>query len=223
MPNLSLESMQALPSKRSADTLADLERLAAAGTETELDLLALVGAESFRQAERRGNFHLVARGSGMHFADDLFELLSHSALFSGLTHAEVRLLGEVMRVYDAPAGQTLITEGDQGDFMLLLMTGCMEVVRTGPHGFPNRIAMAWPGQTLGEMSMIDGMPRFASCVTRETCRVGVIGRRAMLALLQQQPSLGNKVLLKMVSMLSERLRATSSKLVDCIETCQLHQ
>lgn len=191
--------------------------------DAELELLAAEGAASFRRAEKQGGFMLLARGSGTFFSDDLYELLSHSPLFSGLSMAEVRVLGEVIRVYDAPAGQTLIAEGDQGDFMLLLMSGRIEVVRADQHGLPSRIAMAHPGQTLGEMSMIDGRPRFASCVTHEPCRVAVLGRRAMLAVLRKKPGLGNKVLLRMVSMLSERLRSTSARLVDCMEAGRLHQ
>ncbi|MDO4682809.1 MAG: cyclic nucleotide-binding domain-containing protein [Lautropia sp.] len=188
----------------------------------DLDLLAATGAESFRRAETRGGFHLVARGSGLHFVDDLHDLLSHAALFAGLSLADVQLLGSIMRVYEAPAQQTLIHEGDPGDFMLLLMSGSMEVVRADEHGFPNRIALAHPGQTLGEMSMIDGMPRFASCQTLTPCRVGVLGRKAMLTLLQRETALGNKILLRLVSMLSERLRSTTARLVDCMEAGRLH-
>lgn len=187
----------------------------------DLDLLAAAGAESFRRAEVKGGFHLIAKGSGLHFVDDLHDLLSHATLFAGLSLPEAQLLGSIMRIYDSPAHQTLIHEGDQGDFMLLLMSGRMEVVRTDEHGFANRIALAHPGQTLGEMSMLDGMPRFASCRTLSPCRVGVLGRKAMLTLLQRETALGNKILLRLTSMLAERLRSTSARLVDCMEAGRL--
>ena len=48
------------------------------------------------------------------------------------------------------------------------------------------------------------------------CRVAVLTRAALLALLTREPVLGNKVLLKLVSLLSDRLRETSAHLVNCL-------
>ena len=159
---------------------------------------------------------LQSLGSGARFAEELHGLLMRTPLFAGLGHAESRLLGAVMHVYAAQAGQTLITEGDTGDYMMLVMDGQVDVVRRDEHNFPVRIAVARPGQTLGEMSMVDGQRRFASCVAQTECRVAVLTRAALLALLTREPVLGNKVLLKLVSLLSDRLRETSAHLVNCL-------
>lgn len=163
-------------------------------------------------AERR----LKSLGSGARFAEELQGLLMRTPLFAGLGHTESRLLGAVMHVYAASAGQTLITEGDTGDYMMLVMDGQVDVVRRDEHNFPVRIAVARPGQTLGEMSMVDGQRRFASCVAQTESRVAVLTRTALLALLTREPVLGNKVLLKLVSLLSDRLRETSAHLVNCL-------
>ena len=163
-------------------------------------------------AERR----LQSLGSGARFAEELHGLLMRTPLFAGLGHTESRLLGAVMHVYAAQAGQTLITEGDTGDYMMLVMEGQVDVVRRDEHNYPVRIAVARPGQTLGEMSMVDGQRRFASCVAQSECRVAVLTRAALLALLTREPVLGNKVLLKLVSLLSDRLRETSAHLVNCL-------
>ncbi|MDO5055904.1 MAG: cyclic nucleotide-binding domain-containing protein [Lautropia sp.] len=159
-------------------------------------------------------------GSGVGFAEDLHLLLARTALFSGLGRTESRLLGAVMQVYEAETGLTLVTEGDTGDYMLLVMRGLVEVTRRDEHGMPVQIAVASPGQTLGEMSMVDGEPRFASCVTIEPCRVALLGRTALLALLRREPALGNKILLKLVSLLSERLRDSSAQLVNCLSAAR---
>lgn len=159
-------------------------------------------------------------GSGAGFAEDLHLLLARTPLFSGLGRTESRLLGAVMQVYEAETGLTLVTEGDTGDYMLLVMSGLVEVTRRDEHGMPVQIAVASPGQTLGEMSMVDGEPRFASCVTIEPCRVALLGRTALLALLRREPMLGNKILLKLVSLLSERLRDSSAQLVNCLSAAR---
>lgn len=163
-----------------------------------------------------GGRRLKLLGKGAQYAEDLHLLLARTALFSGLGRTESRLLGAMMHVYQAMPGQTLITEGDTGNYMMLVMTGQVEVIRRDAHDFPVHISMAMPGQTLGEMSMVDGMRRFASCVAMDDCRVAVLTRTGLLALLRREPALGNKILLKLVSLLSDRLRETSEQLVNCL-------
>jgi CRP-like cAMP-binding protein len=133
---------------------------------------------------------------------------------------ETRKLGAFMYVYEAPVGVTLISEGEAGDFMTLLMHGMVDVLRRNRYNFPSRIAVAHAGHALGEMSMFDGEPRFASCVTLEPCRIAVLSRDAMLLVLHDEPRLGSKILLKLVQLLSDRLRQTSAKLVSYLEAAR---
>ena len=68
--------------------------------------------------------------------------------------------------------------------------------------------------------MFDGEPRFASCVTLEQCRIAVLTRDSLMLVLQDEAKLGNKILLKLVQLLSERLRQTSAKLVSYLEAAR---
>ncbi len=156
-------------------------------------------------------------GRGTDYSDELHNLMAKTPLFAGLEIVESRKLGSFMYVYEAQAGVTLITEGENGDFMLLLMDGMVDVLRRNRYNYPSRIAVAHAGHALGEMSMFDGEPRFASCVTLESSRVAVLTRDALMLVLQEEPKLGSKILLKLVQLLSERLRQTSSKLVSYLE------
>jgi CRP/FNR family transcriptional regulator, cyclic AMP receptor protein len=47
--------------------------------------------------------------------------------------------------------------------------------------------------------------------------VAVLTRDALMLVLQEEPKLGSKILLKLVQLLSERLRQTSAKLVSYLE------
>jgi CRP/FNR family cyclic AMP-dependent transcriptional regulator len=156
-------------------------------------------------------------GGGRDFADQLYGAMAGAALFTGLERPEIDLLSALMDVYDAPAGLTLIHEGESGDFMILLVGGQVEVVRRNRANVSARIAVAEPGNTLGEMSLFDGQPRFASCITLAPTRFARLDQRAMMAFLDANPGLGRKVLLKLVHMLSDRLRQTSARLVSLID------
>ena len=156
-------------------------------------------------------------GDALAFVDELHPLMASTPLFAGLDIDETRALARLMFVYDVEPAQTLIVEGDQGDFMLLLMSGMIDVLRRNRYQYPARIAVALAGQTLGEMSLFDGEPRFASCVVLERSRVAVLSREAMLRTLHDDPELGSKIMLRLVQLLSARLRQTSARLVSYIE------
>ena len=170
--------------------------------------------------ERLSAIGLRPIGRASEFADDIYALMAKTPLFSGLDIEETRKLGAFMYVYEASAGVTIISEGETGDFMLLLMSGMVDVLRRNRYNFPSRIAVAHSGQALGEMSMFDGEPRFASCVTLEPSRIAVLTRDAMLLVLHDEPRMGSKILLKLVQLLSDRLRQTSAKLVSYLEAAR---
>ena len=65
--------------------------------------------------------------------------------------------------------------------------------------------------------MIDGEPRFATCVATVSTVFAVLDRNSMARILLDHPALGTKILLKLVAMLSLRLRQTSVRLLRCIE------
>jgi CRP/FNR family transcriptional regulator, cyclic AMP receptor protein len=167
--------------------------------------------------ERLISLGLKPVGRAADFSDELHGLMAKTPLFSGLELNETKKLGAFMYVYECAAGVTLINEGEGGDFMLLLMDGMVDVLRRNRYNYPSRIAVAHAGHALGEMSMFDGEPRFASCVTLESSRVAVLTRDALMLVLQEEPMLGSKILLKLVQLLSERLRQTSAKLVSYLE------
>jgi CRP-like cAMP-binding protein len=101
-------------------------------------------------------------GRASEFADEIHGLMAKTPLFSGLDIDETRKLGAFMYVYEGGPGITVINEGEQGDFMMLLMQGMVDVQRRNRYNYPSRIAVAHSGHALGEMSMFDGEPRFAS-------------------------------------------------------------
>ena len=170
--------------------------------------------------ERLLSMGLRPIGRASEFYDEIHALMAKTPLFSGLDIDETRKLGAFMYVYEAPPGVTMISEGEAGDFMTLLMSGMIDVLRRNRYNYPSRIAVAHAGHALGEMSMFDGEPRFASCVTLEYSRVAVLTRDALMLVLNDEPKLGNKILLKLVQLLSERLRQTSAKLVSYLEAAR---
>ena len=160
-------------------------------------------------------FERVADDAGI--ADELGSLLGRAPLFSDFTRADIDLLAEYMGIYRAGSGETIIREGDVGDFMLLIVRGEVEILKRGMQREQQHMASVGAGTTIGEMSMIDGEPRFATCRTAQVTTFGVLTRDNMAKIILEQPQLGSKILVKLVTMLSARLRQTSGKLMRYME------
>jgi CRP-like cAMP-binding protein len=139
-------------------------------------------------------------------------------LLEDLTPAEADTLGRLMPTVRAHAGQALITEGEVGEWMLLLLEGTVDVIKRGEDtGESSRLAVVKEGASIGEMSMLDSAPRYASCIAIEDVRAGVLTREAIAHLIQDHPAIGAKILVKLTQLLAQRLRNTSNRLVKVLQ------
>lgn len=161
--------------------------------------------------------HLEFLGDATQFASQIHALIPKCPLLENFSHAEIRLLAHFMVVLRAAPGTEIIREGDGGDFMLLMIEGKVEVQKRDRWNTPQVIAEVEAGKTLGEMSMIDGEPRFATCVAIEPVLIAVMHRESLARIIVEQPMLGAKILMELVLMLSQRLRATSARLVQALD------
>jgi CRP-like cAMP-binding protein len=156
-------------------------------------------------------------GDAIRFAPQIHALIPKCPLLENFSPGEVRLLAHFMEAFRAQPGMELIREGEGGDFMLMVIEGRVDVHKRDRWNTPQPIAQVEAGRTLGEMSMIDGEPRFATCVALEPTLVAVLDRENLARIIVEQPLLGAKLLMELVLMLSQRLRATSEKLLGLMD------
>lgn len=151
-------------------------------------------------------------------------LMDHSPLLHDFNTAEADILGSAMLLVRADPGQCLIAEGDTSDWLMLLLSGTVDVGKRkapGEGAAPEpadttRIAVLRAGAVLGEMSMFDGEPRYASCWALSEVDAGVLSRAAVSGLIQRHPAIGAKLLVKLTQVLAQRLRTTSNQLVKAL-------
>ena len=156
-------------------------------------------------------------GEGTALAQQIFDMIGHSKFFADFSRDDVQMLAGFMHIYRAEPGSMIIREGDIDDYMLLIIQGKVDIVKTDKRGVIQAMTSVGPGMTLGEMSMIDGEPRFATCMALEPTTFAVLSRDSMVQIILEEPGLGGKVLVKLVTLLSQRLRQTSSSLLQYME------
>ena len=140
-----------------------------------------------------------------------------AVLLEDLSDAEADALGALMPLVRAQPGQVLIREGDVGDWMLLILSGTVDVTKKSEQDETSRLAVIKQGAAVGEMSMLDAAPRYASCTAIEEVQAGVLTRATIAHLIQEHPKVGAKLLVKLTQLLAQRLRNTSNQLVKLIQ------
>lgn len=160
--------------------------------------------------------NLTSLGSASPYVGRIQEVIEHIKLFEDLDAGEIEIMTRYMFCYRAPAATEIIREGAPGDFLLLIIEGSVEITKLNSAGFPLRVGMAGPGKTLGEMSLIDGEPRFASCSAVADTLFAVLDRDGLSQIIAEHPHVGVKILMELLILLNQRLRNVSTNLVKLV-------
>jgi CRP-like cAMP-binding protein len=138
------------------------------------------------------------------------EALAESDFFGSLTEEEIDRLVSFGTMVKVPAGRTIFQKGDPGDSLAVVVSGRVRIGTVTPEGREAVLNFVEPGQTFGEMAILDGKPRSADATALEPCELFCLKRRDVLAFLEQHP----EVALRVVGVLCQRLRRTTEMVED---------
>lgn len=166
-------------------------------------------------ADSRVSRQRMRRIAGSSSADRAAEMLSAPSALLQLNHQEARTVVAYMRPHKIPEGATFIREGDTDntDFMLLLLDGevtieTIVVSRTQPI----TVTVLGPGSLIGEMGLLDGAPRSASCTAMSDLRCAILTRDALSQLLDDDPRTAAKLMMAISLRIAQRMRENQDKL-----------
>ncbi|MDP2806037.1 MAG: cyclic nucleotide-binding domain-containing protein [Gallionellaceae bacterium] len=149
--------------------------------------------------------------------DEISDMLINCPLFNHLQAADVKAIARHFGINNISKGETIFNEGDDGSFMCIVHEGRVSIVKSNQNGDPVIMGTEGPGRALGEMAVLDGERRSASCVAATDCVFLTLSREAMDTMLEDQPRVGAKILRAIAVSLSRRMRWTAGKLVDLTE------
>lgn len=118
-----------------------------------------------------------------------------------------RLAGE--RTVTLAKGETLFERGDAGDGCYWLRSGVVTVCATSATGEQRILAILGPGAMIGELAMIDGLPRSATVQAVRDCSLTFISRAAFMNVLRQHPELHMEI----TATLAARLRQSDDDMI----------
>lgn len=130
------------------------------------------------------------------------------SIFEGLSAPAYEALRAQARPRSWPAGGMLFQRGDPGAQLLALTAGRVRLSLTTPHGRELVLRMVGPGETMGELALIDGQPRSADAMAVEPTKALVLERAAFLGACRDYPEIPMAV----ASYLCAQLRSTNHQM-----------
>jgi len=139
-------------------------------------------------------------------------VLRKHEIFSDLDNEALEQLGRYAKHTMLKRGATIFSKGDPGNSLYAVVAGTVKISISSPDGRNAILNLVGPGETFGEMSVLDGQTRSADAIANTNCEIYVIDRRDFLPFVRNQPALS----MKFIELLCTRLRWTSDQVEQVI-------
>jgi CRP/FNR family cyclic AMP-dependent transcriptional regulator len=137
-------------------------------------------------------------------------ILERNRLFRGLSAATIHQIASLSVRRPYAMGAIIFSQGDPGDALYGIVTGKVRISASAADGKEMFLNIMEPGDTFGEIALLDGYPRTATASATAPSELLVIMRDPFLSLLQREPSLA----IHLLRLLCQRIRWTSGLAED---------
>ena len=139
------------------------------------------------------------------------DTLAHVDLFSTLDKKELQVLAKSCQERSYSAGSTILSQGDSGVGLYVLKSGKVRItLAQNPDRAEEVLATLSTGDVLGEMALLDDLPRSASATAVEDVDALVLPIWEFRTILRNHPDIA----VKLLSVLSRRLRKAEARQHD---------
>lgn len=132
-------------------------------------------------------------------------VLRRNYLFRGLPDTSLERVSALASRRTYPKGAVIFAQGDPGDALFGVAAGRVRISASGAGGQEVFLNIMEPGDTFGEIAVMDGLPRTAGATALDYTTLIMIKRQDFLKLLEREPRLA----IHLLKLLCERLRWTS--------------
>jgi CRP/FNR family transcriptional regulator, cyclic AMP receptor protein len=146
--------------------------------------------------------------------DEIREMLLNSTLLHNFPPAEILSAARYFSINHVAENDVIFNEGDMGTFMCLIVEGAVSVQKSNNDGDNVELAHLGKDRTIGEMAVLDGERRSATCVAATDCTLLILSKDSLEKMILETPRIAAKVIRAIAVSLSRRLRMADGKLVD---------
>ncbi len=154
------------------------------------------------------------------------EVLAAPSAFMQMSPQETAVVVRYMRALRVAQGTVLIHEGESHNtgFLVLVLEGEVTVETIVVSRIsPITVTVLGPGGMLGDLGLIDGLARSASCTASTDLDCAVLTRDNIARLLADHPDVCAKLMMAIAMRMSDRLRDNTSKLKKYVQLTKVMQ
>jgi CRP/FNR family transcriptional regulator, cyclic AMP receptor protein len=138
--------------------------------------------------------------------------LRRCPLFADLSDEDLTRLAVNATLRRYRRGQIVFAEGDSGDALFVVVEGLVQILRYSDQGTQLLLTTVGPGESLGELAVVDGGTRSATAETLTPCTLVRVDRAVVANLAAERPPFAN-ALLRALAALIRRLTGSTADLV----------
>ena len=146
--------------------------------------------------------------------DEIRDLLLNSTLLNNFPPAEILSAARYFSINHVAQDEVIFNEGDMGTFMCLITDGSVSVQKANQDDENIELAKLGKDRTIGEMAVLDGERRSATCIAATDCTMLILSKDSLEKMILETPRIAAKVIRAIAVSLSRRLRMADGKMVD---------
>lgn len=146
----------------------------------------------------------------------MFDFLKQVPLFEGLSNEDLMFLCGMISQLRIVKGEILFNEGNEGEEAYVIKEGQIQIYKTVT-GREVHLALRGPGEVIGEVSLLEAVPRTASGRAQEDSLLFVITHEQLDRLLSASPSAA----ITMLHTVTARLKSSEQMLQQSERLAQL--
>lgn len=148
--------------------------------------------------------------------EDISSQLQTSFLFRGLPAETLGAVAQKVSTRKLAEGDVLMRKGEAGDSLFMINDGWFKIVTQDAQGGELIINKTGPGETIGEMALLDEAPRSATVIALSDAKVLELKKDAFQEILDQRPDIA----LSLIRGFSSRLRFSTTYIEKAIDWSQ---
>lgn len=141
---------------------------------------------------------------------EIVDLLRKVPLFSGLEAEDLTALASIVTRKEFGKREALFHQGDPGEEFMILTDGSVKVELMNSEGKELTLTILTPYQFLGELALLDDVPRSATVVSMEQSVLLSINKRDFARLLESFPRMS----IPMLRQLTRRVRVLTDDIAS---------
>jgi CRP/FNR family transcriptional regulator, cyclic AMP receptor protein len=145
-------------------------------------------------------------------AETITKELASVRIFQHLDADDLKKVAKIAKPKKVAANTVVFFEGNRADAFFVLLSGSLKVYQTARDGRVKVLSTMAPGETFGELAMLDGHPRSASVETIGASELLVIARKDFRELATATPG----ILWGVMEGVCARLRAQNDSELEAV-------